>query len=122
MLYRTMHPQFNKTFVDFQHIPNDFCDALWNYFAYGMSPGSFGHGLITNNFYRAVQSAHYALSAHTFRELTCWLAEFAPPESFGSVENYDKWILKTNAERCDIMIEYRLRPSEFDILRGNAIA
>lgn len=122
MKYRTIHPWFSKTFAEFHDIPIDLRTALWNYFAYAMHPGSFVYFVLVNNFYGVAQSAHPALSVACFRDLAEWLLCHAPTGSYGSIDMYNNWQAKTNEERCDTMIAYRLRPNEFDILSGAADA
>lgn len=120
MTFRSMHPQFNASFQYFECVPIDFREALWNYFAYGIDPGSFGMAVLMNDFIEAMCSAHPALNDHTFRDLAKWLLHCAPNNSYGSIDAINLWKLKTDDERRDIMIEYNLRPSEFDILKGIA--
>jgi hypothetical protein len=120
--FRAMHPQFENSFEYYHNVPDDFREALWMYFAYGIEPGGFGMAVLSNDFAGAVCRAHAMLTANTFRDLAKWLISCAPLESYGNNENIKSWKSKTDEERRDIMIEYGLRPSVIDILKGNAIA
>lgn len=122
MSYRSMHPQFNTSFQHYIYIPVDFREALWNYFAYGLEPGSFGMAVLLNDFRGAVCNAHRMLTADTFRDLANWLVNHAPLVAYGSLENIQQWKAKTDDERRDIMIGSGLRPSVIDILKGIAVA
>jgi predicted Fe-S protein YdhL (DUF1289 family) len=56
------------------------------------------------------------------RSMAKWWMNVAPPGSYGSRDAIAEWVAKTDHERRDIMIECNLRPSEFEILRGVAVA
>ena len=116
---RTMHPQFKATF-DGYDFPVEMQEAFWNYFAYGLHPGSFGTAILRNDFMRAITTFHPALTSKTLRDIGLWFLNTPLPDAFGSIESIENWVLRTDEERRDIMIEYGLRPSEFDILRGKA--
>lgn len=119
---RTMHPQFDSTFEHFPNVPIELREGFWNYFAYGISPGSFGLAVLCNDFLGAAVRAHPSLPSATFRDMAKWLLHHAPRHSFGDKKTVEVWIQKTNQERQDIMIECKLRPSVIDILKGEAVA
>ena len=119
---RVIHPQFDSTFEHFSNVPYELRDGLWNYFAYGFEPGSFGMAVLCNDFINAACRAHPSLPANTFRDMAKWLLHHAPVDSWGNEEKVIAWCRKTDQERMDIMIEYRLRPHEFDILAGRAVS
>lgn len=121
MSYRTIHPQFKATFENFA-VPEEMQDAFWNYFAYGIDPGSFGMAILRNDFFDAVIRAHRALTSEHLRNISRWFLNVAPKIAFGSEEKIKDWKALSDEERRDIMIEWRLRPTEFDILRGLAVA
>jgi hypothetical protein len=116
-----MHPQFGSTFENFSNMPHELRDGFWNYFAYGLEPGSFCTAVLCNNFIGAACSAHPSLSSATFRDMAKWLLCYAPANSWGSEEKVMAWCRKTDQERMDIMIECNIRPGEFDILAGRAV-
>jgi hypothetical protein len=122
MAYRKPHPWFVSTLDTYSGIPDDFHSALWNYFAYGIEPGGFGMAVLSNDFISASLRAHSALKIETFQHLAKWLMNVAPIGSYGSPEDVEDWMAKTDEDRMDIMINIRLRPSEFDILAGHTIA
>jgi hypothetical protein len=119
---RLAHPQFADTFLAYYHnVPDELVSGFWNYFAYGIEPGSFGMAVLCNDFVNASCRAHPSLSVATFRDMAKWLINHAPPGSWGNEDNVIAWCRKTDQERLDIMIEYKLRPGEFDILAGRAV-
>lgn len=121
MSYRNTHPQFVGTFDHYPAVPVEIIDALWNYFAYGFTPGSFTVSILCNDFMGAACHAHPSLTTYTFRDIAKWLINTAPYGSYGNAQAYRDWLKKTNEERLQIMIDRGLRPHEFDILRGVAV-
>jgi len=122
MAYRAIHPQFKETFTYFDTIPDGIQEGLWNYMAYGLSPGGFMTAVLKNNFQRAMASADHSWSGTSFKQLAKWVDEYMPPYMRGDEASMIAWQEKTDEERRDIMIELNLRPGEFDILRGHAVA
>lgn len=120
--YREIHPMFSKSFNDYDEIPIEIKDALWNYYQYGIDPGSFTMAVLQNDLYNAACKMHPALKIRTLKQLVIWLMNSAPPGSYGTEEKIAAWKQKTNVERRDILIQHRLRPSLIDILKGDAIA
>ena len=120
--YRDTHPQFKETWNYYKEVPLEMIDGFWNYLAYGLEPGSFGMAILRNDFMDAVCRAHPNVTSLGMRGMAKWWMNVAPPGSYGSREAITRWIAKTDEERRDIMIECKLRPSEFDILRGLAVA
>jgi hypothetical protein len=117
-----MHSMFWKTINELDSIPADFAESLWLYMCYGIEPGSFGMAVLTNDFFNAALRAHPALTSATFKSLAQWLLFCAPADSFGSVEKVHKWKLLSDEQRRDIMIEYELRPSVIQVLKGEEVA
>lgn len=118
MTYRSIHPQFNDTFAHYSDIPEGIRIGLWNYLAYGLEPGGFAQGVLENNFLKAATRADHAWNGNSFKNLAKWLINTMPPNSYGNKEIIESWMEKTDEERRDIMIEFRLRPSVIDILMG----
>ena len=118
MNYRDMHPWFNTSFQYYPDVPEEIKSALWNYLAYGLPPGGFTTAVLQNDFVSAAVRAHPALTSNTFRSLAKWLVNSVPAAAWGNLENMNDWMKKTQEERTEILIEWRLRPGEFDILRG----
>lgn len=117
MNYRDAHPWFKATFVDYT-VPEEMKEAFWNYLAYGFDPGGFGTAIFSNDFLRAVSSAHRMLTSDHLRSIALWVQNYAPADSFGSLDKMYIWQSKTDEARRDIMIKYRLRPSVIDVLKG----
>jgi len=122
MTYRIMHPQFGETFQYAPDVPLDIQESLWNYLAYGVSPGGFLTAVLCNDFMNAVCRADFSWTGKSLQQLAKWILNYAPMDSWGSAGAMINWMKKDDIERRDIMIELRLRPSEFDILRGVAVA
>jgi len=122
MAYRAIHPQFNDTFEYYSSVPDTIREALWNYFAYGIPAGGFCMHVLNNNFRGAMASADHTWDGQSFKHLSKWIDQYAPNQAYGNREKIEAWQHLTDEERRDIMIELRLRPSEFDILRGLAVS
>lgn len=112
------HQMFIDSFEHYHNTPVDFTETLWNYFSFGLEPGGFGMAVLTNDFYSATTKAHPMLTADSFRDLSKWILNNAPILSYGSKENVNNWISLTDEQRRDIMIDCRLRPGVFDVLKG----
>lgn len=122
MTYRKIHPQFNDTFVYHDSVPDAIREGLWNYLAYGISPGGFVMNVLLNNFFGAMGSADHSWNGRSFKELAKWIDQYVPVQAYGTREKVELWQSLTDEERRDIMIELSLRPSVVDILRGVAVA
>lgn len=118
---REIHPQFNETFTYYAGVPDLIREGLWNYLAYGIPPGGFLTAALRNDFARAMCSADAHWNGKSFKDLGKWILQYMPAYSCGSEETMKEWMKKSDEERRDIMIEYRLRPHEFDILAGRAV-
>lgn len=114
----TPHYMFEDSFEHYLNIPRDFISPLWLYFSHGIEPGSFGMGVLSNNFYSAAACAHPSLSVESLKQLANWILNNAPRNSYGSMDKVNNWIKLTDDERRDIMIDCRLRPSIVDVLNG----
>lgn len=121
MTYRTIHPQFAETFAYFDSIPDAIREGLWNYMAYGLMPGGFMTAVLKNDFFSAMARADHTWNGNSFKQLAKWIDTNMPRYMRGDEESMNKWIAKLDEERRDIMIELKLRPNEFDILRGIAV-
>lgn len=119
---RDIHPQFQNTFNYFSSIPDNIQVSLWNYMAYGFTPGSFLEAVLLNDFYTAIARSDGTWTIRGLKDLAKWIDYHIPYELRGTQESMKKWADKTNEERRDIMIELELRPNEFDILRGAAVS
>lgn len=117
MSYREMHPWFDDTFRDYD-IPHQIRVGLWNYLAYGIPAGGFCMHVLNNNFLGAMGSADSFWTNRSLKDLALWIIHNAPQPSYGSKENIYAWSKLTDEERRAIMIDYRLRPSVVDILKG----
>jgi hypothetical protein len=113
---------FNGTFAYYAEVPFNIRDGLWNYYAYGIPGGGFLQSAIEGDFFRAMTSADVFWSGKSFKDLAKWIIQYAPSGSYGSPENAKKWMEKTDEERREIMIEFHLRPSVIEILRGEQVA
>lgn len=112
------HTMFDLTFTNFSQVNENFRETLWNYFLYGLEPGSFTRCVLENNFYGAIMKAHPILTIGVLKELLLWLDVYAPKNSYGSEKTVNKWLSLSLTERRDIMIEHNLSPGVFDVLSG----
>lgn len=122
MTYRVMHPQFAETFTYFHTIPDAIQEGLWNYMAYGLQPGGFMTAVLENDFFSAMMRADHSWSGTSFKHLAKWIDQYMPYYMRGSEEAMAEWMARTDEDRRDIMISLNLRPHEFDILAGRAVA
>ena len=113
------HPMFVRTFDDLDlALSVDFAGPLWNYLAFGFSPGNFMMSMLCDDFKSAIASAHPSLPIVSLKHFMIWTDHFAPPQSYGSVHKVADWRAMSDETRRDIMIEYKLRPTVFEILSG----
>lgn len=117
-----MHRMFIKSFDGLEPIDQNCMDALWLYMCYGTEPGSFVKSVLENDFMNALIHAHPALPLTALKGMTQWLQFMAPPSCYGSELQVARWQNKTDEERRDIMIKYKLRPSVVQILKGEEVA
>jgi hypothetical protein len=120
---KTAHTMFLKTFLNLSGtVPEEMIHAFWLYMCYGIEPGSFGMALLQNSFIDAVIRAHPAITSGSFKALAEWLRFCAPFPAHGSCERVEEWKRLTDDERKEIMIEYGLRPSVIQVLKGEEVA
>lgn len=119
---RDIHPFFDETFLYYDSVPVLIREALWYYLAYGIMPGGFLSAALHNDFMAAMCQADASWNGRSFRELAKWMIQYMPPSSYGRSEDIKYWTNLTDWDRLNIMIEYRLRPGEFDILSGKAVS
>lgn len=122
MSVRHPHPQFIETFTYFGNIPDAIREGLWNYMAYGIEPGGFMLAVLKNDFFSAMARADHSWNGQSFKQLAKWIDTNMPRYMRGDEEAIQEWKKKSDEERRDIMIELHLRPNEFDILAGRAVA
>ena len=120
--YRKIHPQFIDTFRQFGSVPDLTQESLWNYLAYGISPGGFLTSVLCNDFTGAMCKADHTWNGQSFRDLAMWLIHRAPRESYGNSEKMQVWMKWDDIKRREIMIDRGLRPSVVDILAGRGVA
>ncbi|MCX7593137.1 MAG: hypothetical protein N2235_05145 [Fischerella sp.] len=75
----------------FGGIPRHTRQALYDYFIHRYEPGSFLMGVLTNDLYRAANSAD-AENATKIKAIVKWLLCAAPAGSYGSVETVKDWL------------------------------
>lgn len=121
MKYMKMNPMFDESFSHYQAVPGQIRESLWNYLGWGLPPGSFVSAVLRNNFIVAMNSSDHTWDGRSFKELAKWITTKMPPESWGSDKSMDLWSKKTDEERYERMVDFRLRPNEFDILAGRAV-
>lgn len=54
-------------------VPRDYLDPIYNYLIYGFEPGSFFTAVLSNDFFRAMQSSHPGNTIPALKNLTGWI-------------------------------------------------
>ena len=85
-------------------VPKDFAEPMYNYLAYGWSPGSCFTSVLANDFARAIQRSHPANTIEAFKALVGWMRETMPEEAHGSYEKVKAWT-GINPEQRRIILE-----------------
>lgn len=73
----------DRHFMDFESIPQDLRGRLYGYVHFGLPPGGFLSGIISN---QDVETGEVREAVLT------WLARYAPPACYGSEEAYLEWM------------------------------
>ena len=82
--------------------------ALFNYFVYGICPGSFTKALLSDSLYNTIAHAHPAILPHIAVHVR-WIINYAPRESYGSYQIVEDWINDKNGVRTKYVKEVEKR-------------
>ena len=89
-------------------VPRDFADPMYNYLVYGFEPGSCFTAVLSNDFYRAMQSSHPNNTVEAFKSLTGWIRECVPIEAYGSYLAVQHWIKLESHDRRRVLENHQL--------------
>jgi len=89
-------------------VPNEYAQPFYNYLIYGYNPGSFFTSVLANDFAGAIQRSHPSNSIEALKQLTGWIYECMPRESFGSYDAVNVWSIKEDDERRAILEQHNL--------------
>ena len=74
--------------------------SLENYFCYGLHPGSFLTGVLTNNLVQAVNSADHWNKTRIV-QISKWVQHNAPEWAWGSPEKMKAWMVDEDKRRSN---------------------
>ena len=72
------------------YIPEHMRGAFQRWIEYGISPGSYGHYILSNDLKGALGQADTINRKHIFSTVS-WLYNYAPIDCWGSVEAVENW-------------------------------
>jgi hypothetical protein len=87
-------------FFNFGDCPPHMHDGLEDYFMHGYRPGGFLNALLANDLHGAVTRADHINQSH-LPVLVMWLANNAPPGSWGSYRQVNAWLEDTDGRRTE---------------------
>lgn len=89
---------------------------MYNYLVYGFEPGGFFSGWYANDA-TAILHCHPANSVEALKDLTKWMVNAMPHESWGSREKVRAWTKMEDAQRREILEQCDLiYPEEEEIM------
>ena len=91
----------------------DFADPMYNYLVHGYEPGGFFSGWYANDATAIIRS-HPANTVEALKDLTKWMINVMPHESWGSHDKVRAWLRMEPAQRRKILEECDLIYSEQD--------
>lgn len=98
------------------HVHEDCRDAIFNYLVYGYSPGGFLTAVLTNDLYRAATVADIE-NVNRLAHVVRFVVNALPCICYGNDEIMKAWMKRSDQEREQILIDARLLPTLFDIVR-----
>jgi len=115
--YRFFFNKMNERYGQYwRHIHEDCREALYNYLAFGYTPGGFLTAVLRNDLFRAAGSADF-VNIEKMGYVARWIAQVVPMEAYGSQKAMDHWQNKTEQEREQILVGLGLWPTLFEIIR-----
>ena len=85
----------------------DFAEPMYNYLVHGFEPGGFFVGWYANDITAIVRS-HPANSVEALKDLTKWMMNCMPHESWGTHEKVTAWMRMEEPQRRKILEECEL--------------
>jgi hypothetical protein len=83
-------------------------DAIVNYLLFGFEPGSFTTGLLANDLYRAIGSAHPGV-LDNLKEIVTWVNNVLPSHCYGDYDTVTEWLQDANGIRSSYVREVEKR-------------
>ena len=103
-------------------VAKDFADPIFNYLVHGYSPGGFFTSLLANDCVGAIARSHPANTISALKNLTTWIVNEMPKESWGNYAVVNSWLETPPEERREILEMCRLIYTEKEevvlILKG----
>lgn len=115
--HRTIDDKFIKSFSNLK-VTDEFIENLYDYYFNGLHPGGFFESMLCNDMYTAMSRCHVMNSLNSIQGVCKWLVNFAPPESFNTINNIVYWISLTTEQRCHILQKRNLMLTPWEILGG----
>ena len=83
--------EFPTRRIDYDDAPNGWGPVWKRYVEHRLNPGSFGAALLCNDLVMAVMCADH-INIGLIGEHVSWMINNLPPESYGSLEKYERWV------------------------------
>ena len=99
--------------LNHSRVCKDFADPMYNYLVHGYEPGGFFSGWYANDATAIIRS-HPANTVEALKDLTKWMINVMPHESWGSHDKVRAWLRMEPAQRRKILEECDLIYSEQD--------
>jgi hypothetical protein len=106
----------NKHGRTWGHVHEDCRDAIFNYLVHGYEPGGFLTAVITNDLRRAACVADFE-NIERLGHVARFVAHALPEICTGSWNAMSYWMQLSEREREEILIEVRLLPTLFDVIK-----
>ena len=114
---RTLDEKFVESFHHL-NVTDEFIENLYDYYINGWHPGGFFESVLCNDMHRAMCRSHQMNDLRAIIGVCKWLINFAPPESFRTIENVNAWIAMTKEQRHEILQKRKLMLTPWEILGG----
>ena len=83
-------------------VPKEVAEIMYNYLVHGLAPGGFFTGWYANEATAIVRS-HPGHTVEALKDLTKWMIQRMPGESWGSYEKVQAWLKMDPAQRRTIL-------------------
>jgi hypothetical protein len=87
-----------------RYIPEHTQRGIEDYLLRGYEPGSFITGLLANDMFRAIGSMDH-INETQLKNITTWVLNVLPRESFGSYERIQDWLHDKDGRRSKLVEE-----------------
>jgi hypothetical protein len=94
----------------------DFTGSIYRYLFHGLEPGGFLTSMLANDCMTALARSHPSNSLLELKDVSNWIVNFAPPESWGNYERVAAWCRLTDEQRRARLERYQLATTMWDIL------